>query len=691
MLKYANEEGMQTPVALLIYHPKDLQRAAYIPFAEFSPEWQAVQYGLKNDTPIHCMDLPMNLSFALDKVEQESGQLKLDVSKEVSKEDEKFRRDPLAALAKLASYEDSERWWEVTFEQTENSSKIFTAILEMMIALRENVKNERPRTLQREAYMRKVLRKAVKEGYQNIAIVCGAWHAPVLQNWMQFKQSADNALLKGIKKISTKATWIPWTYDRLSMRSGYGAGIHSPAWYELLFSRKKEATIRWMVKVARLFRQKDLDASSAHAIEATRLAETLATLRGLSVPGIFELREAATSIFCGGDSSKMALIDEKLVVGDKMGKVPKSVPVIPLQQDLEKQIKSARLTRERNSSETINKELDLRTASNLTASYLLHRLNVLSIPWGKLKRNSQFAKGGFKEKWGLKWRATFALRIIEAGMWGNTVFEAANRFLVKTARETQQLSELSPMVEQALQANLTDAIEPLLKLLQDKSAVTTDVLQLMEAIPPLINIVRYGDTRSTDVAAVETVLEQIIPRICIGFPNACINLDDDAAQAVFDQIIQTNHALSVWNKGEYTEQWYRSLENMRVLSQVHLLLQGISTRLLFEKQLLEVDATANAMSLALSTGTEPGDAAQWLEGFLHGSGLLLIHQPILWRILDEWVAQISRENFNKILPLLRRTFSNFAAGEREQMLQLVKNKGVFVAEKELDYAGRTGS
>ena len=27
------------------------------------------------------------------------------------------------------------------------------------------------------------------------------------------------------------ATWIPWTYDRLSMWSGYGAGVHSPGWY----------------------------------------------------------------------------------------------------------------------------------------------------------------------------------------------------------------------------------------------------------------------------------------------------------------------------------------------------------------------------------------------------------------------------------------------------------------------------
>ena len=193
--------------------------------------------------------------------------------------------------------------------------------------------------------MRKTIRKAVKDGFQNIAIVCGAWHSPVLDKWAHFKQSSDNAILKGIKKISTKATWIPWSYDRLTFQSGYGAGVISPAWYELLFSNRKEVVIRWKTKVARLFRKKDLDASSAHVIEAVRLAEALAGLRNLSISGISEMREAAVSIFCEGDETQLQLIENKLVVGEKVGKVPAEIPVIPLQQDLQKLIKSSRLTK----------------------------------------------------------------------------------------------------------------------------------------------------------------------------------------------------------------------------------------------------------------------------------------------------------------------------------------------------------
>ena len=36
----------------------------------------------------------------------------------------------------------------------------------------------------------------------------------------------DAALLKGLPKLKTQTTWVPWTYQHLSTRSGYGAGIN---------------------------------------------------------------------------------------------------------------------------------------------------------------------------------------------------------------------------------------------------------------------------------------------------------------------------------------------------------------------------------------------------------------------------------------------------------------------------------
>ena len=45
----------------------------------------------------------------------------------------------------------------------------------------------------------------------------------------------DAALLKGMPKMKVEATWVPWTYSRLTRQSGYGAGIDSPGWYSHLW------------------------------------------------------------------------------------------------------------------------------------------------------------------------------------------------------------------------------------------------------------------------------------------------------------------------------------------------------------------------------------------------------------------------------------------------------------------------
>ena len=102
-------------------------------------------------------------------------------------------------------------------------------------------------------------------------------------------------------------------------------------------------------------------------------------------------------------------------------------------------------------------------------------------------------------------------------------------------------------------------------------------------------------------------------------------------------------------------------------------------------------ALAGGGGLALAAcGLEPAQAAAWLEGFLHGSGLLLLHNEMLWGILDVWVDGLSDEAFTQLLPLLRRTFSSFPAPERRQIGERVKHGGAartaIAAETEVDAA-----
>lgn len=693
LLEYLAHPDLKPPVAMLIYNPKDLGQAVYYPFTEFSPEWQTVKYAIDKEVPIWNFDLPQAHRFALMPSSEKPDGLLPTTMEEVGygetqateKVDyDEVRLDPLGYMARLAGYEDGERWWEVTFEQYDGEPElVFESIFKIMEALREDLPHqESPDGIMeamREAYMRKCLRKAVKE-YNNIAVVCGAWHTPAL-DLDAHPAKADNTLLKGLPKVKTAATWIPWTYERIAKSSGYGAGVISPAWYKLLFFRPKDAVIEWMTEVARLLREEDLDASSAHVIEAVRLANTLAALRGMQLPGITELFEAAKTIFTSGHESPLELIESRLIIGDEMGEVPAEIPAVPLQQDIEATIKRLKLKKYKSPEGLWLKAtkarpkggLDLREEFDREQSHFLHRLNLLSIPWGREEMATGRERSTKNEYWFLKWKPEFVLQMIEAGMWGNTIELASANFALRSAKEAISLVQLTEILDQVIKSNLPIVMDALVKILRDMAALTKDVQHLMQALPTMVNILRYGDVRQTDLGMLETILDELIPRICIGLPSAAASLDDNATQKMFEAVVATHRALTLLHEQTYLDEWYRVLEVIADSAAVHGRLQGIAVRLLFDARVFELDKTAVNMSYALSQGAKVQTAAGWIEGFLHGSGLLLIHNPALWKIVDDWLSNLKPENFQELLPLLRRTFAAFSEPEREKMLKLAKN------------------
>ena len=684
LLPLVASPAMQPPVALLIYQPDKPQDSVYYPFAVFSPEWQGIQYGLSNNIPVRFMDLPQTHRLAL-KASSEASAEESSSPEETEKLDlnqlnlNQIPPDPLGLLAEAAGYSDGERWWEHMVETRTNSVDLFAAILEAMTAVRQELPPvEEPMEAQREAYMRKTIRQAQKSGFKRIAVVCGAWHAPALSHMLPAKE--DTALLKGLPKTKVEVTWVPWTYGRLAYSSGYGAGIESPGWYHHLWEGGIEennhsrangnvnVTISWMTRVARLLREQDLDASSAHVIEAVRLAESLAALRNRPLPGLPELNEATQTVLCFGNNLPMQLIQDKLIVGERLGKVPEETPMVPLQKDLTQQQKRLRMRPE--ATEKIY-DLDLRKENDLARSHLLHRLNLLDIPWGKFKQ-SYGKKGTFHEYWNLLWHPEFAVNLIEAGIWGNTIRNAATAKACDRANNAEELPMLTELLDKVILSDLPDAVSYLMSCLENAAALASDVTYLMAALPPLANVMRYGNVRQTDTTTIGHVLDGLVARICIGLPAACTSLDDDAAVAMYENLMKVNSAIALLQNQEHVNSWQQVLTQMVENPNLHGLIAGRCCRLLLDAGVFEANESARRMGLALSVATEPPQAAAWVEGFLKGSGLLVLHDDNLWRVLDDWVTQLSEEIFVSLLPLLRRTFATFTRPERRQMGERVK-------------------
>ncbi|MFE7744529.1 DUF5682 family protein, partial [Nocardia sp. NPDC057455] len=783
LVGFVAAEGMSPPVALLAYVPDAPAKAAFWPYAVFSPEWQALRYAVDNDVPVRFCDLPATVTLA---AEEEPGD----------------RFDPLAALAEAGGYDDAERWWDAVVE-TVPDAEAFEAITEAMGALREsaertgdmtpgtgssgasqNPSNGEPtdagtvhnsptaestgdrsaqhipvtgehtgdrrahlepedrdaygstastertagrraqqgpedpesaehttalaeptdcrraqralagtepaddrsaaadsgrgrsepaypaatqpahggsaddsapeldsvaeavaestpvrepppeplvvdaHTLRREAYMRQTMRKALKDGARRLAVVCGAWHAPALTGALG-PAAPDTRLLKGLPKTKARLTWVPWTHSRLSTSSGYGAGVTSPGWYHHLFTATERPIARWLTKVAGVLRAHDLPVSSAHVIEAVRLADTLAALRGRPLAGLSEVTEATRAVLCGGDETMLRLVIGELVVGEALGAVPEQTPTVPLDADLRATIRSLRMKQEP-SIRTV--DLDLRKEREVERSRLLHRLRVLDIAWGTLTTSEVRSTGTFRETWTLQWQPEYAISIIEASRWGTTIRGAAEAKILDTASNADRsVGELTAALEVALLADLGGATDGLIARLESTAALDHDVTHLLSALPGLIRTLRYGDVRGTDTKALAHVADGLLVRICAGLPAAVTGLDTDAATELRGLLDAAHTAIHIRDDGWATGEWLAALRRVADRDDVHGALVGRAVRLLADAGRIDDAESARRLSAALSVGATAAAKAAWIDGFLGGRGLLVVHVRELLR------------------------------------------------------------
>ncbi|OQP65953.1 hypothetical protein A3860_15295 [Niastella vici] len=679
LLQWVNHSELKPPVAILVYQPDNPQQSSFYPFAEFSPEWQAIAYARRNNIPVRFMDLPMGHQIGVwkeMKEQQEPPPAAADpsVNNNAFRNNEvveavAFRKDPISYLAEAAGYEDGEKWWEHMFEHRQDNEQVFEAVTEAMQVLRDTYPGKEDRIEQlREAWMRKTIRQAEKEMFQNIAVICGAWHAPALVSMP--KQKEDNDLLKGLPKVKVECTWIPWTFSRLSYFSGYGAGIGSPGWYDHIWHFPKDDGTRWMAKVAQLFRTKQMDTSVAHVIEAVRLAESLASMRNLYKAGLEELNEAARTVLCNGENILMQLIHDELIVSNRIGEVPVEIPKPPLQLDIEKIQKKLRLPA---TADWKDYTLDLRKENDLERSIFLHRLQLLEIEWGE--RQDVSGKGTFKELWRLQWNPELSINIIEKGNWGNTVGEAAEKFVIDKASKADSLSTVTSLLENTIPAELHQAVEVCIQCINNLAAASGDVIQLMEVVPGLVQATRYGSVRKTDADLVLGIVNSMLTRICVSLPAACIAVSDDAAQKLLGLFFKLNDAVNVLQQSDITRQWQQTLQAITAAGNTTPVIAGYATRLLADYKLLEGDALVRVFHFAMSSATEPDKAAAWLEGFLKGSGTILLIDNDLWGLVNNWVGTLDEETFTRVLPLLRRTFAGFSSPERKKLGEKVKGGG----------------
>ncbi len=659
-LAYLEESGLEPPVALVAYEVKAVQHALFYPLARFSPEWRAMQWALAAAVPVVPIDLPASLMVAQTQGHESHQQVRV---------------DPLGKLAQLAGYSDRERWWERTFELLNPGGAVFPKVQEMVATLREAYPEATDNACRlREMHMARSLLQLEKEGHQRVGVVCGAWHSPVLAK-AELKNTAKGyaSAKRGLKGPKLDVTWIPYTYERMRTCTGYGAGVDSPIWYGLLYDDPRRAPAHYLTLIARELRSEGQAGSTAQVMDAAALAQQLAVLRELALPGLDELREAALSTLTSGSE---LLLERVLAAVESLrttGRVPESLTSLPLQRDLEARLKTTRLSKPYRDMEKVSKDLDLRKAAHLEASQLLYQLLLLDIPFGIKLDAARGAQGTFKESWILHWRPDFALRLLTCHTYGQTIEQAAAALLREQLDAEPTLPHLTAAVDTIIHAGLYGELADVAKRIRQRAVETVDIWIIAAALPPLLRLARYASLRVEETSSIAALTKVLLPKLAAGLKAASSDIDDDAAYERFHRLKRMQPYLALQEDEKLLDVWFAALREVIAAPQVHPLVAGFALRTLVDAELVGSNDTALLLSRNLGRGVLLPQAAAFIEGFLYSSALVLIHQREVFDLFDGWLQQLELEELRSLLPALRRVFGQFSVSERRKLAARVRD------------------
>ena len=655
-IKWLCHPDTQFPAAILAYTSTPPVRTILYPLAIYSPEVQAILWASEHKIPCRFMDLPSSVFLGMER------------------EEEIAPTESVYEQLEMLTGEEHDTFWERNFEQIED---YHTACNTFGKELRASGPVD-PENVVREAYMKRVIADAVSGGIapEKIFCVCGAYHVEGLKAC----EAMTDAELKKLPKADSTATLMPYSYYRLSTRSGYGAGNKAPAYFHLLWdalngSGLQNAASTYLVKLAAAHRSAGNIVSSAEVIEAVRLATTLSRMRGSKYPCLQDLKDATITTMGHGNYSELAVAFADTEIGKTIGYLPEGVARTSVQEDFYRQLKKLKLDRFR-TLELQRLDLDLREKLtvkskdaaflDLNRSFFLHRLRVLGIHFANNLRSKQ-EQANWGEYWELRWTPEVEIEVVESSLLGDTIEGAAAFALKERSDQAVSIDQAAAIFQDAFLCGMPSAAAHALAVLQSLSVDSAALTEVAATADRLSLVVRYGDLRRFDPQPVIPLIEQLFLRAKLTLEEAC-NCDAKAAGAVSMAMDRLNTLQLNLDFLDETG-WLRLLERISDRDDLNTKCSGFAMAILLERGVVSEDLLAREVSRRLSPGVPADLGAGWFEGLAGKNRYALIARLSLWRHLSEYLDGLDEDSFRRALVFLRRAFADFTPAEKSDIAE----------------------
>ena len=656
-------KNLLPPFAIMAYTKEVPIETVLYPFAVYSPEYQAILWARENNKECHFFDLESNIMLGLES----------------KNEDEIISDAPdkIHDKEKTSDF-DMESFWERVLEQSEdmNAYKSGSALFG------ESLRNEDEVSLRdiiRESFMKRKIKEIIDRGIdsEKIVAITGAFHTSAIQ-------SLDGAMTDkeydSLKKKDSNITLMPYSYYRLSKRTGYGAGNTAPAYYELLWQGfiKNDKTYherKYLSLLAKYMREHGGIVSSAQVIEATMLSRSIANLRGGSIPTLVDLKDAGITCMGGGSFGEMAMGFAQSDIGTKIGVVPQESMKTSIQSDFLSRLKTLKLEKYKELVATplqLDLRENLRVKSkesaflDLNRSFFLYRLVTLGIDFAKIERNRQ-DNATWAENWILQWTPEAEIQIVESVLKGDTIDEAVAFVLGERLNNAISISEIADIIEAAFNCGIPKIVEGAGRKLDEMASGAVSIHEIAVTTSKLSDMILFGDIRKLD----RKPLEPIVKRLCIraalilAGESAC----DDMAAVILVEDIQSIHNVFVLHDFLDKDLWFDKLMEVSNRDDLNTKISGLATAILLDTGKTDENTLRIEVARRLSAGMPAELGANWFAGLSIRNHYALIGRLTLWESLSEYMDSLDEEEFRRSLVFLRRAFVDYSSKEKDMIAE----------------------
>ncbi|KER68429.1 hypothetical protein HR51_28580 [Burkholderia cepacia] len=562
------------PIAIYSYLSGDAAHyGSWTPFAEHSPEWQALQAGREVGATVRFVDLPA-WHAAFSQRENRYA--------DVADAEHEARADAYErALADTLAVQGRDALWDHLFENVGETPDALDELAQRLSTYFSHLRDADPGSLgnqARERMMARWIAWAVAEAggrADDVLVVCGGYHAPALARlWRTLPaalpdtpepgaldggactvldeqaEQTDDACVPGTdantadgaaRGVRYGSYLVPYTFKRLDAFAGYASGMPSPAYYQWVWAYgAEEAARRVLENVMQRLRARKLPVSTADLIAVHVRAEGLARLRGHARPLRCDWLDALAGALVK-DALDAPLpwtyrgplragTDPVLVeamaalAGDVAGELAPGTPQPPLVAAVRDELATLGIVLRGTLT------LDLLTDEGRARSRVLHRLALLRVPGIVRCQGAQLAMSGERDEvWQLGEPLEQQAALIEAGAWGATLADAARARLEDELREAGgRIAPLADGLNRAAWAGLAALSDSLLGTLHDAVAREQRFESLAPALGNLHTLLRHGHLLGMHDAPVLRIVVQA------GFDRALWLLEPAAALAPGD-------------------------------------------------------------------------------------------------------------------------------------------------------------